>query len=66
MELFSPPREKANPEKILIFSRKKALLMFPETENSKNSLYFKKRNFLIFQERYIPNPWTFRNLYSRS
>ena len=66
MELFSPPRENENPEKILIFSRKKALLMFPETENSKNSLYFKKRNFLIFQERYIPNPWTFRNLYSRS
>ena len=37
-----------NPEKILIFQETEAFL------------YFRKRNFLIFQERFIQNPSIFR------
>ena len=44
------PQETETPKKIFIFPRKKACLIFPETKTQKKSLYFKKRNFLIFQE----------------
>ena len=45
----------SNVKKVLIFSQKKAVLIFQETETSKekprtNSLYFKGQNFLTFQE----------------
>ena len=40
----------SNTKKFLIFSQKKAFLIFWETETLKNSLYFRKENFLIFQE----------------
>ena len=44
---------------VLIFQKKetpKKFLMFKETENLKSFLYFRKRNFLIFRERYTQNP----------
>ena len=43
-------------KKFLLFSQKEAFLIFRKTETLKHSLYFRKRNFLIFQERYIQNP----------
>ena len=39
-----------NIKKLLIFFQKKAILMFWETTTPKNCLYFRKRNFFIFQE----------------
>ena len=57
MELFS-----SNVNKFFIFSQKKAFLIFQEMElfhilgngNPKNSLYFRKRNFFIFQKIETP------------
>ena len=55
MELFSPPWEN-----FLYFRKRKPrknfLYFLRETEILKNYLHFRKRNFLIFQERYIQNP----------
>ena len=57
-----------------IFSQKKAFLIFQqmetpkkffifqETKTLKNFLYFRKQNFLIFQERQFQNPGLFRTL----
>ena len=53
MELFS-----SNINKFFIFSQKKAFLIFQEMElfhilgngNPENSLYFRKRNFFMFQK----------------
>ena len=39
-----------NPEKIPYISQKRAFLIFSKTETPKISLYFRKQNFLIFQE----------------
>ena len=43
-------KESETPQKFLLFSQKKAFLIFQET---KKSLYF--RNFLVFQEE-LPKP----------
>ena len=45
MELSS-----SNIKKFLIFSQKKAFLIFWKQKSRKSSLYFWKRNFLIFLE----------------
>ena len=37
-----------SPNKFLIFSRKKIVLIFQKIETLKKSLYFRKRNLLIF------------------
>ena len=37
-----------SPNKFLIFSRKKIVLIFQKIETLKKSLYFRKRNFFIF------------------
>ena len=66
--------KKSTPKKFLIFSQKKAVLVFreketlkkllilQEMETLKSFLYFRKRNFLIFRERHIQNPDIFRTL----
>ena len=46
----------SNIKKCLIFSQATAVLIFRKTETLKNYLYFRKWNFLIFQERYIQYP----------
>ena len=67
----NPPQENflcSNIKKLLIFSQKKAVLIFQETESTKEILmfqemelsYLRKRNCLIFRERYIQNPSIFR------
>ena len=52
-------------KKFLIFSQKKAVLKFQEMETSKNSLCFRKRNFLIFREtlKNFPRPKSKRTSY---
>ena len=40
----------SNIKKFLIFSQKKAFLIFRKSETLQNSLYFRKRNLFIFQE----------------
>ena len=45
-----------NPAKTSYIFSKYVVLLFQETENLKNFLYFRKRNFLMFQERNIQNP----------
>ena len=40
----------SNVKKFLIFSQRKTFLYFGKRKPRKNSLYFRKRNFLIFQE----------------
>ena len=61
----NPPLEKLlifqeteTPKKLLIFSQKKLFLYFEKREPRKNFLCFRKRNFLILQERNIQNPAT--------
>ena len=59
--MFSQTKGNENPEKLLIFSQKKTVLIFRKTETLKSSSYlrkkyFRKRDFLVFQERYIQNP----------
>ena len=55
----------STPRKFLIFQETetpKKNFIFQETETPKKSLYFRKRNILIFRERYIQNPNMFRTL----
>ena len=44
-----------NIKKCLVFSQTTAVFIFRKTETLKNYLYFRKWNFLIFQERYNQN-----------
>ena len=39
-----------NPEKISYFLERKLFFYFEKRKSRKNSLYFRKRNFLIFKE----------------
>ena len=50
IELSSP-----NIKRFLIFSQKKAFLYVRKRKHQKNSLYFRKQNFLTFQEE-LPKP----------
>ena len=59
---FFIPQEIEVPNEFLIFSRNKAFLIFQKTGTPKKSLYFRKRHFLIYWERYIQNPGVFRTL----
>ena len=43
--------------KLLYFVKRKLFLYFRQRKPRKKSLYFRKRNFLIFRERYIQNPY---------
>ena len=65
--------QKVHPEKIsynsgnenaengsYIFLKRKLFLYLRERKPLKNTLYLRKRNFLIFRERYIQNPNMFR------
>ena len=46
---------------LLYFLKRKLFLGFRKRKPRKNSLCFRKRNFLIFSESYIQNPDIFRN-----
>ena len=59
MELSS-----SNIKKFLIFSQKKAFLIFRKQKSRKSSLYFWKRNFLIFLETETLNFLYFRKYVS--
>ena len=66
MELFS-----SNIKKILYSLKRKLFLYFGKRKPEKNSLYFRKRNFLKFQEPEILKnflnfqKWNFQNLKSK-
>ena len=49
-------------KKLLMFSQKKAYLIF--WKPSKNYLCFRKRNFLVFRERYSQHIQTFQHMFS--
>ena len=49
IKLYSP-----NIQKVLIFSQRKAFLIFRKRKNPKKSLYFRKRKFLIFWKMETP------------
>ena len=61
-EPFSPPREnslyfrKRKPRKKSLYSRKQKPRKNPYTSRDGTFLYLRKRNFLVFWERYIQNP----------
>ena len=51
-----------SPEKISYIFTKERFSYISGNGNPENSLYFRKRNFLIFQERYIQNSGIFKTL----
>ena len=55
-------RKRKLPQKVLLLSQKKALLMFQEMETLRKYFPLRKQNFLIYWKRHIQKPDIFRTL----